>query len=183
MRGHRRGVWCVVFSPVDQCVATSSADCTIKLWAVEDCSCVKVGGPVSTLLLPWSCIARYSIIHLLYFSLSYPPTSKSLPSFLRPPLFLPLTSSLTSQTFEGHETSVLKVTFATRGMQLVSSGNDGLVKVWTIRTNECATTLDGHSDKVRRVPSGREGRKGERERVPGRGGAGEGRRGLGSTLL
>ena len=59
-------------------------------------------------------------------------------------------------------------------MQLVSSGNDGLVKVWTIRTNECATTLDGHSDKVRRVPSGREGRKGERERVPGRGGAGEG---------
>ena len=52
MRGHRRGVWCVVFSPVDQCVATSSADCTIKLWAVEDCSCVKVGGLVCTHLLP-----------------------------------------------------------------------------------------------------------------------------------
>ena len=42
MRGHRRGLWCVKFSPVDQCVATSSADSTIKLWAVADCSCVKV---------------------------------------------------------------------------------------------------------------------------------------------
>ena len=83
-------MWCVVFSPVDQCVATSSADCTIKLWAVEDCSCVKVGGPVSTLLLPWSCIAKYSIIHLLYFSLSYPPTSKS-SLFL--PFFVLLSSS------------------------------------------------------------------------------------------
>ena len=67
------------------------------------------------------------------------------------------------------------MTFVTRGMQLVSSGNDGLVKVWTIRTNECATTLDGHSDKVRRVPSGRECQEGE--------GQGSGRRGLGITLL
>lgn len=32
--------------------------------------------------------------------------------------------------------------------QLVSSGADGLVKVWTIRNNECETTLDGHLDKV-----------------------------------
>jgi U3 small nucleolar RNA-associated protein 13 len=31
---------------------------------------------------------------------------------------------------------------------LVSSGADGLIKLWTVRTNECETTLDGHSDKV-----------------------------------
>lgn len=31
---------------------------------------------------------------------------------------------------------------------MVSSGGDGLIKLWTIRTNECETTLDGHSDKV-----------------------------------
>ena len=28
------------------------------------------------------------------------------------------------------------------------SGGDGLVKVWTIRTGECVTTLDGHTDRV-----------------------------------
>ncbi|KAG1049358.1 hypothetical protein G6F42_029037 [Rhizopus arrhizus] len=33
-------------------------------------------------------------------------------------------------------------------MQLVSAGSDGLVKVWTIKTNECASTLDNHTQKV-----------------------------------
>ena len=28
------------------------------------------------------------------------------------------------------------------------SGSDGLVKVWTIRTNECVVTLDRHTEKV-----------------------------------
>jgi U3 small nucleolar RNA-associated protein 13 len=32
--------------------------------------------------------------------------------------------------------------------QLVSAGGDGLVKVWTIRSGECETTLDNHSDRV-----------------------------------
>ena len=130
-------MWSVKFSPVDQvrnrtnsqlsgvvmcdssdlqCVATASADGTVKLWAVGDFSCIK--------------------------------------------------------TFEGHVASVLKAIFLPRGMQLVSrcvchtlhvscyehvhrvlyvtacSGSDGLVKVWTIRTNECVATLDRHTEKV-----------------------------------
>ena len=28
------------------------------------------------------------------------------------------------------------------------SGSDGLVKLWTIKTNECVKTLDAHQDKV-----------------------------------
>lgn len=32
--------------------------------------------------------------------------------------------------------------------QLLSSGSDGLIKLWTIRTNECENTVDGHNDKV-----------------------------------
>ena len=31
---------------------------------------------------------------------------------------------------------------------LFSSGSDGLVKLWTIKTNECVKTLDAHQDKV-----------------------------------
>ena len=31
---------------------------------------------------------------------------------------------------------------------VVHSDGDGLVKVWNIRTTECATTLDEHTDKV-----------------------------------
>lgn len=31
---------------------------------------------------------------------------------------------------------------------LSRSGSDGLVKLWTIKTNECVKTLDAHQDKV-----------------------------------
>ncbi|KAG1688007.1 Transducin beta-like protein 3 [Nymphon striatum] len=47
MRGHKRGVWCVEFSPIDQVsiitfvLASSSADGLIKMWAISDFSCVK----------------------------------------------------------------------------------------------------------------------------------------------
>ncbi|BGP16908.1 hypothetical protein JCM10213_007352 [Rhodosporidiobolus nylandii] len=40
-KGHKRGVWSVKFSPVDQCVATASGDRTVKLWSLQDFSCVK----------------------------------------------------------------------------------------------------------------------------------------------
>nr|CAD7410391.1 unnamed protein product [Timema poppensis] len=41
LRGHRRGVWCVRFSPVDMVVLTTSADCLIKLWSIGDLTCIK----------------------------------------------------------------------------------------------------------------------------------------------
>ncbi|KAG4305198.1 hypothetical protein PORY_001368 [Pneumocystis oryctolagi] len=41
---------------------------------------------------------------------------------------------------------VLKVLFMSCGQQIISSGSDGLVKLWTIKTNECVTTLDNHTD-------------------------------------
>ena len=28
------------------------------------------------------------------------------------------------------------------------SGSDGLIKIWTIKTNECVATLDQHTEKV-----------------------------------
>lgn len=52
------------------------------------------------------------------------------------------------RTFQGHVGSALRVRFLSGGLQLVSSGADGLVKLWTIRTNECEATIDGHIDKV-----------------------------------
>lgn len=33
-------------------------------------------------------------------------------------------------------------------LHCVLSGSDGLVKLWTIKTNECIKTLDAHQDKV-----------------------------------
>ncbi|XP_031696685.1 transducin beta-like protein 3 isoform X2 [Anarrhichthys ocellatus] len=81
--------------------------------------------------------------------------SASLPStrcWPRPPQTVPQMWSLQDfsclKTFEGHDASVLKVIFVSRGIQLLTSGSDGLVKLWTIKTNECVKTLDAHQDKV-----------------------------------
>ncbi|KAG7302668.1 hypothetical protein JYU34_012619 [Plutella xylostella] len=41
LKGHRRGVWSVRFSPVDQVALTCSADCAVKLWSLADLSCLK----------------------------------------------------------------------------------------------------------------------------------------------
>ncbi|GAA5854118.1 hypothetical protein JCM8547_008235 [Rhodosporidiobolus lusitaniae] len=41
LKGHKRGVWSVKFSPVDQCLATASGDRTVKLWSLQDLTCVK----------------------------------------------------------------------------------------------------------------------------------------------
>lgn len=83
---------------------------------------------------------------------------------------------------QGHTASVLSVAFVSAGAQLVSGGADGLLKVWTVRSDECEATLDAHTDKVwalttakaprRRRESGEEG-DGEEEEEGG-GGAGAG---------
>ena len=33
-------------------------------------------------------------------------------------------------------------------MFLMCSGNDGILKIWTIKTGDCAVTLDHHTDRV-----------------------------------
>uniref|UniRef100_A0AAX7UBY3 Transducin (beta)-like 3 n=1 Tax=Astatotilapia calliptera TaxID=8154 RepID=A0AAX7UBY3_ASTCA len=114
-RGHRRGVWAVCFSPVDQVLATTSADGTAKLWSLQDFSCLKVGHLLSTCQNHSSLMVLHKSNHV--------------------------------QTL-GHDASVLKVIFVSRGTQLLTSGSDGLVKLWTIKTNECVKTLDAHQDKV-----------------------------------
>ena len=41
-----------------------------------------------------------------------------------------------------------QVLFCSAGMQLLSCGSDGCLKLWTVRTNSCVATYDAHGDKV-----------------------------------
>lgn len=41
-KGHRRGVWTVRFSKTDRVVASGAADRTVKLWSLDDYTCLKV---------------------------------------------------------------------------------------------------------------------------------------------
>jgi U3 small nucleolar RNA-associated protein 13 len=52
------------------------------------------------------------------------------------------------KTFEGHSNSILRVGFINNGLQVVSAGSDGLIKIWDLKRNECLATLDEHSDRI-----------------------------------
>lgn len=43
-KGHRRGVWTVKFSRNDKIVASGAADRSIRLWSLDDFTCLKVRG-------------------------------------------------------------------------------------------------------------------------------------------
>lgn len=41
-KGHKRGVWSVKFSKTDKVLATASGDKTVRVWSLDDFSCLKV---------------------------------------------------------------------------------------------------------------------------------------------
>lgn len=50
-KGHKRGVWSVKFSKTDRVLATGSGDKTVKIWSLDDFSCLKVS-PGGIVLVP-----------------------------------------------------------------------------------------------------------------------------------
>lgn len=122
LRGHRRGVWSVVFAHKDTppisgengpassnrgLVLTGSGDKTVKIWSLNDYSCLRTleGHTNSVLKVLWLPTTSSSSTS------NAPPSSKS------PPL-------------------------------IASAGGDGLLKVWDASTGEVAATLDNHTDRI-----------------------------------
>jgi len=52
------------------------------------------------------------------------------------------------RTFQGHSASALRVRFLSGGLQLMSCDAEGLIRLWSIRSNECVFTLDAHDDRI-----------------------------------
>ena len=52
------------------------------------------------------------------------------------------------RTLEGHTAAALALKFVSGGTQIVSTGGDGLLLLWGVRTGAAIATLDAHEDKA-----------------------------------
>uniref|UniRef100_A0A671N1F7 U3 small nucleolar RNA-associated protein 13 C-terminal domain-containing protein n=1 Tax=Sinocyclocheilus anshuiensis TaxID=1608454 RepID=A0A671N1F7_9TELE len=120
-RAHDKDVNSVTISPNDKLLASGSQDRTAKLWSLVDMSLLGVFRGHSRGV--W-CV-QFSPVDQVLATASADGSIKiwSIQEF--------------SCVFRGHS----------RGVWCVH-GSDGLVKLWTIKTNECVKTIDAHQDKV-----------------------------------
>lgn len=130
---HDKDINSLAIAPFDSYVCSGSQDRTACIWKLPDLVCVaKLKGHKRGI---WS--VEFSPVDKCVLTASGDKTIK----------MWALDGSCL-KTFEGHTSSVLRAFFITRGTQFVSSGADGLLKLWTVTSNECIATYDEHEDKV-----------------------------------
>jgi WD40 repeat protein len=122
-------VFCVVFSPNAQQIATSHDNGDICVWQVAD------GQPIVT----------FSGVVTWAWSIVFTPDGDSLvisnPDLVVKCLHIP--SQTVSREFHGHNAGVWKVAISADGRLLASSGEDPTIRIWDMQTGECLKILGG----------------------------------------
>ncbi|KAF2174035.1 hypothetical protein M409DRAFT_62210 [Zasmidium cellare ATCC 36951] len=144
LRGHKRGIAAVKFSPDGKWIASCSADSTIKIWNAHT-------GQLSQTLEG----------HMAGIStIAWSPDSKVLASGSDDKL-IRLWDISTGKSFptplQGHHNYVYSVAFSPKGNMLVSGSYDEAVFLWDVRTARLMRSLPAHSDPVSGVDFVRDG--------------------------
>lgn len=144
LRGHKRGISCVRFSPSGKLIASSSADATVRIW------CAIIGKHLNTLEG-----------HLAGIStLAWAPDSRTLATgsddkSIR--LWDVTTGKSHPHPLTGHHNYIYSLAFSPKGNILVSGSYDEAVYLWDVRTQRILRSLPAHSDPVGGVDFIRDG--------------------------
>ncbi|KAF2565504.1 hypothetical protein F2Q68_00028251 [Brassica cretica] len=134
LKDHKERATDVVFSPVDDCLATASADRTAKLWKTDGTLLQTFEGHLERL-------AR----------VAFHPSGKYLgtTSFDKTWRLWDINTGAELLLQEGHSRSVYGIAFQQDGALAASSGLDSLARVWDLRTGRSILVFQGHIKPVR----------------------------------
>jgi WD40 repeat protein len=146
LSGHTSVVWSIAWSPDGRCIASGSADNTIRLWdsASGTCTHTLSGHSDSVHSIAWSpdgrCLA-----------------SGSSDSTIR--LWDPA-SGACIQTLKGHNDKVQSITWSPDGRSLASRSGDHTIRLWDSATGACTQTFsaNGHTGKFYSISWSPDGR-------------------------
>ncbi|MCJ1413753.1 WD domain protein [Xylographa parallela] len=144
LKGHRRGVAAVKFSPDGRCIASCSADATIRIWDTDTGKQMHIleGHLAGISTIAWS------------------PDSKTLASG-SDDKSIRLWDVSTGKPYPvpllGHHNYIYSLAFSPKGNMLVSGSYDEAVFVWDVRTASVMRSLPAHSDPVGGVDFIRDG--------------------------
>lgn len=176
LRGHKRGVAAVRFSPDGKWIASASADCTLKIWdaysgKLQHTLEGHLGGlstlawsPDSTLIASgsddksirlWDAVSGkahpipFLGHHNYIYSIAFSPKGNMIVSgsYDEAVFLWDVRAARVMKSLPAHSDPVSGVDFVRDGTLIVSCAEDGLIRVWDTATGQCLRTLV-HEDRA-----------------------------------
>jgi U3 small nucleolar RNA-associated protein 13 len=121
-KGHKRGVWTVRFSKVERVLATGSGDKTIRLWNLDDFSCVKTFEGHTN-----------SVLRIDFLNAGLQMVSTASDGLVK---LWNVRDEECVATMDGHEDKVWALTVSSDETTVVSGASDSVVNFWRDCTEE-----------------------------------------------
>jgi WD40 repeat protein len=138
LAGHTDWIWSIAFSPDGQILASSSSDCTIKLWDVQSQHCYK------------TLAGHKAAVRSLAFATSIGDRADTCLVSGSDDRTVRLWNSSGDclRVLQGHTSWISAVAFSPDGCLLASGSEDQSVRLWDSQTNQCLRLLQGYNSGV-----------------------------------